>query len=401
MESATISKQIAVEFDPFAGPEIVRLAPVTESQAEIWIACLLGGEDASRAYNESVSLLFTGPLDRPALQRALQEVINRHEALRCAFSADGKHLCVFGTIEAACPYHDGRTQTSQQTKQLLESCLREDAHHVFDLIRGSLIKFTLIQLSDTQHHFIVTAHHVICDGWSIGIMLQDISKLYSAYTQNLLPVLPTPINFSQYADEQAAFSTSAEYTRTKEFWVQQYQAGAPFVELPLDFPRPPQRTYQSARLDFPVSQELVAKIKQTGLRANCSFVTTLMACFEIVMHQATGQQAIVTGLPAAGQSATGNYYLLGHCVNLLPLRSELLPDDSFNDFLQRRKSYLFNAYEHQQLTFGALLKKINIPRDPARIPLVPVLFNVDMGLANDVDFYNLRLHLHKKQKLHD
>ncbi|MBC8082778.1 MAG: non-ribosomal peptide synthetase, partial [Hymenobacter sp.] len=388
-EYSAKSTTTAVEFNPFAEPEIVRLAPATDPQAEIWMACLLGGEDANRAYNESLSLKFTGPLNRVAMRQALQEVVNRHESLRSVFSADGKYICVFGSLEFDLLYEDISARYIEEKKSLINDFIKQDSHYIFDLIRGPLMKATLIKIADEQYHFIITAHHIICDGWSLGILLQDIGKLYSAYAQDLPPALPVPVEFSGYADEQAIFNKSEEYTRTEEFWINQYKEEVPVVELPTDFPRPALRTYKSARLDFPLDNELVLGVRKMGLRAGCSFVTTLMTCFEVLLHRLTGQDTIVVGLPTAGQSATGNNYLIGHCVNLLPLKSRINTADKFSDFLRQRKAYIFDAYDHQRLTFGSLIKKINISRDPSRIPLVPIVFNIDMGIANGVEFHNL------------
>ncbi|UOQ67623.1 amino acid adenylation domain-containing protein [Hymenobacter volaticus] len=392
-EYVSDSTSFAVEFDPFAGPEISRVALTTAPQLEIWLACLLGGQDASRAYNESLSLRFTGSLDSRVLQQALQEVADRHEALRSVFSADGKYICVFTSVEVPFSYQDLSSLPLDRRELLTTKAIANDAQHVFDLVQGPLLKAILLKLADDQYHFIVTAHHIICDGWSLGILLQDVSSLYSSYSQGLSSALPAPPRFSDYADEQILFQASTEYKQTEAFWVNQYKDSVPVVEMPTDFPRPLYRTYASARLDFSLPNELVARVKKTGLQAGCSFVTTLLASFEVLLHRLTGQQSIVVGIPTAGQPTSGSQHLIGHCVNLLPLRSEHTASESFNTYLQQRKTYLFDAYEHQGLTFGSLLKSINITRDASRIPLVPVVFNVDMGLANGVNFHGVTYQL--------
>ena len=380
-------------FDPFAGPEIEALVPITESQAEIWAACLLGGDDASRAYNESVTLRLGGQLDVLALRCAWQAVLQRHEALRSVFSADGQHSCVLRQLPVELTQKDlSRLSTAEQRRQLAVYTGQE-VRQVFDLLRGPLVRATLCRFGAEEHQLVLTVHHIVCDGWSLGIVLQDLSNFYSAYCLGLPPVLPEATPFRAYADQQLLFSRSPASEPVEQYWLRQYQGHVPTLTLPADFSRPATRTYQSARADFPLSPALVAGLKQVGRRAGSSLVTTLLAAFEVLLHQLTGQAELVVGLPAAGQSATGQLQLVGHCVNLLPLRSHFDASLSFTDYLRQRKTGLLDAYEHQQLTFGSLLKKLRLSREAGRVPLVPVVFNIDLGLTNEVDFHGLSYEL--------
>jgi amino acid adenylation domain-containing protein len=380
-------------FDPFAGPEIVALAPITEPQAEIWAACLLGGDDASRAYNESVTLRLGGRLDGPALGQAWQAVLERHEALRSVFSPDGRYSCVLREVPAALALEDLGHLAAAEQKKRLAAAARREVRHVFDLLRGPLVRATLLRLAPTEHHLVLTAHHIVCDGWSLGVVLQDLSQLYASYCRGLPAALPKAPLFRHYADQLLLASGGPASQAAEHYWLGQYQGTAPQLTLPTDRPRPAARTYQSARADYPLAPELVAGLKQVGRRAGASLVTTLLAAFEVLLHQFTGQADLVVGLPAAGQAASGLPQLVGHCVNLLPLRTHLDASRSFNDYLRQRKAALLDAYEHQQLTFGSLLKKLRLPREAGRVPLVPVVFNIDLGLTNEVDFGGLEYEL--------
>ena len=295
----------AVEFDPFAGPELLRLVPITESQAEIWAACLLGGDDASRAYNESVTLRLTGPLDRAALERSLGVLVQRHEALRSAFSADGKYSCVFRELPTELDYQDVAALTASDQQAAVAARVMQDAEFVFDLLHGPLLRVSLFGFGAAEHHLVLTAHHIVCDGWSIGIILQELGALYSAYSQGVLTVLPAATPFGQYADQQLLFSRSPDYQAVEQFWLGQYQGRVPVVTLPTDQPRPALRTYRSARADYQLAPSLVAGLKKVGIGAGSSFVTTLLAAFEVLLAQLTGQNELVVGLPTAGQSASG------------------------------------------------------------------------------------------------
>ncbi len=398
-ELSTLPFLTAVDFDPFAGPAIAFVAPATDPQIEVWIACQLGGNDASRSYNESVSLRFSGSLHRTAFERALAALVQRHESLRSAFSADGQQVFVFSEQPVSLFFADYAEHSPDEQAQLLDEYVQQDMQHVFDLTFGPLVKAGLLKLGSTDHFFTLTAHHIICDGWSLGVMLQDLSALYSAFAQNREPALSPAPSFSQYAADESRFLTTPDYRTIEQYWLNQYRDAIPVLDLPTDCPRPTRRTYAGNRLDFSIDTTLVQAVRQMGVRAGCSFVTTLMASFEVLLHHITGQTDIVLGLPAAGQSATDRPGLVGHCVNLLPLRSYPHADLSFVDYLKQRKTGLLDALDHQRLTFGSLLKRLPIARDSSRIPLVPVVFNVDLGLDNGVSFHDLTYQLSYNARL--
>lgn len=379
----------AVDFDPFEHGEIEKTIIPIESQEEIWAACMIGGTDANRAYNESVSLLFTGILQKSVMEIALQEVVNRHEALRATISADGKYLCVNKFSALNVLFEDLSSKSGSNQEKYLQDFGKNDSEKSFDLQNGPLIRAALFKLSEKNHLLRLTIHHIICDGWSLGIILQDLSIFYTAHIKNEVPLLPPAISFTQYADEMQEFSKSETYEKTEQYWLNEYKGEIPVLDLPTDFPRPARKTYKSMRDDFVLDSELVIAIKQLSTKAGVSFVSTLMVAFELYLHKLTGQKDIVLGLPSAGQSVMGHHSLVGHCVNLLPLRSLPNTDLTFLSYLKLRRTKILDDFENQQFTFGTLLKKLRIRRDGSRIPLVPVVFNVDMGMDNDVSFYNL------------
>ncbi|HVW97020.1 MAG TPA: amino acid adenylation domain-containing protein [Mucilaginibacter sp.] len=378
-----------VEFDPFAGPEISLIAPATEPQVEIWTSCLIGGDAANCAYNECFSLLLTGVFNTGAMIRALQDLVNMHEALRTSFSADGKSICVYKELTLDIDYQDISLSAEDQRQKIISAYNRKIALTPFNLITGPLFKAALFKLSENEHLLTFVAHHIVCDGWSIGIMMQDLSKLYSAYASRQEISLPAPPLFSGYALSQMAQANSESNQETEQYWIDQFIGSGHLLDIPTDFPRPALRTYKSHREDLILDGALANDVKKLARANGASFVTTLLAAFEVFLKQLTGQEEIIVGLPAAGQPATDNFRLVGHCVNLLALRSFPKSNISFRQYLKLRRSEVLDAYEHQLFTFGSLLKKLNIPRDPSRLPLVPVMFNIDMGLDDDVDFFQL------------
>ena len=396
-ESATISKRVPT-YNPFSGPVVERVVYITQPQAEIWVACQLGDSDANRAYNESVTLTLNGNLNAIALLNALQSLVSRHEALRSTFSTDGRFMTIFKNLKITTDYNDLSDLDTTEKDEAIKTYLTEQVNFIFDLVKGPLFRVGLLKLSETEHQLILTAHHIICDGWSIGIMLEELGSLYSANILNTNHNLPNPESFCTYADEQQVYLESSEHKSNENFWLNEFKDSVPQLTLSTDFPRPNLRTFKSERLDFSVDTTLVKALKKTGVKAGCSLVNTLLSAFEIFLCSQTGQTDIVLGLPAAGQAVTGRTQLIGHCVNLLPLRSRISLSDSFNTYLKNRKSSLFDAYDHQQLSFGQLLQKLAIARDPSRVPLVPVVFNIDMGMTSQVSFKDLSFQLHSNPR---
>ena len=176
-------------------------------------------------------------------------------------------------------------------------------------------------------------------------MLQDLGVIYSAYVEKKIPDLEIAVTISDNANEEQLFSKSEESKEIEKFWYDIYKSSVPVVNIPTDFPRPSVRTYKSKRLDFTLDANLIPNLKQTGLSVGASFVTTLLTCFELFLYQITGQDDLVVGLPYAGQPINGMNHLIGHCVNLLPLRSKPQQNMSFSDYLKQRKSEMFDAYD--------------------------------------------------------
>ncbi|MFI5138430.1 MAG: condensation domain-containing protein, partial [Sphingobacteriales bacterium] len=222
-ERKPVVKTSPVDFNPFAGPEISLIAPATEPQVEIWTSCLIGEAPASCAYNECASLQLTGVFNKDAMLRALQEIVNMHQALRMSFSADGKNICVFKELILKVDYQDLSPLSSELQQKFITDSNKNNVLTPFDLINGPLFKTSLFKLADQVHYLTFVAHHIICDGWSIGIMMQDLSKLYSACAKNQFIHLPAAPLFTSYATEQLALTESASYKETEQYWLDQFK----------------------------------------------------------------------------------------------------------------------------------------------------------------------------------
>lgn len=384
---------VSVDYNPFEGHEIEKVIITNESQRELWLSCMLGGEDASLAYNESVSLTLKGKFNLDAFKKAIHSVTLRHEALRAVMTTNGEQLIIYKDLFPSFLFEDISTIPATAVQAELQAFIRNEIGKTFDLYTGPLLRLYLHRISDEEYHFTLIIHHLIGDGWSIGIVLEDLSKFYNAYCKSEDPLLPPADQISDYAIEQVNFKNTTEYIETQNFWLKQYESLVPVVNMPLDFNRPTSRTYRGERNDYALDAELLLQLKQLSAKSGSSLVVTLVSVFEVLLYHRTGEADLVIGLPAAGQLANDHMSLVGHCVNLLPLRSTVNPDQPFIDYLKKRRSEIFDAYDHQKLTFGELIRKLNIKRDKSRIPLVPIVFNVDMGMDEKVNFNGLTHHL--------
>ncbi|SFD15597.1 non-ribosomal peptide synthetase [Flavobacterium phragmitis] len=380
METETI-----IQFNPFS-PEIERVIYTTYSQQEIWSDCIFGGSDANKAYNLSVSIKFKGNLVVDIFEKALNTLVQRHEGLRSVFSPDGRFMCIYTDFTIEISHNDFSNLPLTEKEPAINSLVKEEVNKLFDLVNGPLFRVNLLKIDDFEHLATLTIHHIIGDGLSIDIILEELGTLYSAYFENEKPQLPTPERFSEFAERINSFMESSEYKTLEDFWINIYKESVPTIELPLDFTRPALRTYNSDRIDFPLDDTIINKLKNIGINSGCSLVTTLLAAFEVFLCKTTGQNDLVVGFPSSGNTLYDMRQLIGDCVNLLPLRSKITPDISFSEYLKQRNSELFDAYEHQQVSFGHLLKSFAIARDPSRIPLVPVILTVDLARTIENEF---------------
>ncbi len=370
-----------VDFDPFANGEVMLTAPATEAQKEIWLSAQFG-PDANCAFNESMSFRIHGSIDIALFRECIADVIDRHEALRTTFSPDGSTLMVAEAVQADIPVID-LSAAPDLAEAEIQSAIDEDAATPFDLIYGPLVRAKIFSVQKDLHHVLFTAHHIICDGWSMAIIVYDLKKLYTIKKTGLKDLLPAPPQFSAYAGEEFEMINSGGGTEAENFWLNLYAGEVPVMDIPADRPRPIARTFKAKRTDYAIDPEIIRRLKKTGAKYGCTFMTVLIAAFKTFLFRLVQSDTIVLGVPAAGQLATGKYHLVGHCVNLLPLISKTEGSRKFSEYLSDVRSLLLDGHRHQRYTFGTLIRKLKIPRDSSRIPLIPVVFNMDQKTADD------------------
>ncbi|VTU18504.1 Tyrocidine synthase III [Variovorax sp. PBL-H6] len=381
----------AEDFDPFASGLIERIVPTTEAQREVWLGDRLSPE-ASLAYNESMCLRLKGSLDTAALALALDRLVGRHESLRATISPDGTQLLIGEPAPIVLAEHDLSTLDAAAQERRLEDEGLAVVLERFNLEQGPLFRAALYRLSSVDHVLVLSAHHAICDGWSWGVISEDLGALYAEQI-GAGPALEPAAQYSDYAAWEAQEANSPEMNAHIGYWLSRFAGGSlPVLELPLDRPRPPVRTFNAYRIEHLLEQPLIDGLRKSGARAGTSLFATMFSAFAAMLHRLTAQDDLVIGIAAAGQMPSDMPSLVGHCVNLLPIRVAVDAQVPFDKLAGACGSALLDAFEHQTLTYGALLRKLPVPRDPSRLPLVNVLFNVDRdGAPGDGNFPDIKV----------
>ncbi|PNS08134.1 non-ribosomal peptide synthetase [Solilutibacter silvestris] len=370
----------AVAHDPFA-QAVLRVVPTTEAQREIWLVDRLDRE-ASLAYNEALSMRIDGPFDHAALKQALGGLVQRHDVLRSVLSGDGQTLCVLEHATTAMAFGNLLELGAAEQGARIAQAEIESVSVPFDLQDGPLFRATLFRLGPQSHRLLLSAHHAICDGWSWWVLVRDLGALYGAALEDRPASLPPAESFADHALAEATQSGHA-HAGDEGYWHQRFSDGVPVLELPLDLPRPHTRHFASRREELELPPELLHALRETAAKQGCSLFSLMLSAFALLVARIAGQDDVVIGIPSAGQPASGKLALVGHCANTLPMRFALRKDEAFATFLAHANNDLLDAVEHRGCTLSTLLQHLAIARDPSRVPLASLLFNIDQSLEGE------------------
>ena len=370
---------IPVEFDPFAGEPHLTL-PLTRQQSEVWVESQMGHE-ASCAFNQCFVLHLRGQLSTSSLQNALDKVLARHAALRTIFDKEGSEQRILPelTVKIGCDDLSGLEDSERQ--ESIERIVQRETTQPFNLAEGPLIRVRLVREAADLYRLVLTVHHLVCDGWSSAVLFSDLAAAYTADRFGLAARLPKPMSYREYITSELA---RADAAADEAYWLEQLAGDPPSLDLPLDHKRQAARTHLGARETLRIDPILREQIKAVGASRGATLFHTLLAAFETLMYRLSGQSDLVIGIPVAGQSELENGHLVAHCVATLPLRCRINADVSFSQFLKDLRSNFLDAHAHSNVTFGSVISKLPIERDPSRPPLISILFNIDrIGAAFD------------------
>ncbi len=355
--------------------------PLTEAQQEIWLVCQQG-QTASHAFNETWTLMLDGPLDADALRAAAQSVVDRHESLRSTFSRSGETIAVAPSLALDIPLVDFSTLNETERNARFTALRTAEGARTFDLARGPLLALQLVRLAPERHALVFNAHHLICDGWSCDVFLNELAAIYSAARESRRHQLPEPMTMRDYARFMDDLRETSEFAADAAFWREQYRTIPPALTLPGDRPYPRQRSFRGASEQVVMPPEFAQSLSHFGAQHGATLFSVLLAGFKTLLFRLSGQGDLAVGVPSAGQNLAGGDHLIGHCVNMLPLRSQLRAEQTFADLLKSVQAAVLDAFEHRRVTFGWLLQQLSFSRQPGRVPLIPVTFNVDPPLSH-------------------
>ncbi len=360
---------------PRRDPEVP--CPLSFSQRRLWFMEQL--EPGNAAYHIAVRWELRGALEPSALRAAFEAVVRRHEALRTVFRLEGGEP-VQVVVDHCSGYfaeQDLRTVAEEQRQAAWEEACQGQIRTPFDLVQSPLFRVLLGRLADQEYRMCVVIHHIIGDGWTMGILWKELSQAYTAQVTGAAPGWPElEIQFPDYAQWQRDHLQGSELEKHLEFWKEEL-AGAPTViDLPYDRPVPPARDHAGSRYHFPMSSELLEELRGLARTEGVSLFMLLLAAFQVLLHRYTGQDDLLVGTPVANRGRTEVEPLIGFFVNTLVLRGRLEGDPSFRAFLRRTREICLRAFGHQDLPFERMIEDLHQERSLGHNPVFQVMFSL-------------------------
>jgi len=348
--------------------------PLSFAQQRLWFLAQLVPDNPF--YNVPAAIRLRGQLDRGVLHQAFRAIVHRHEALRTTFVAvEGQPLQrVTASLDLPLPVVDLQVLPPAEREATAQRLATEEALRPFDLSCDRLLRVKILQLEATEQILLLNLHHIVADGWSLGVLVRELGDLYTAFRLgNPSPLPPLPIQYADFAQWQRQGLQGAVLEAQLAYWRQQL-AKAPVLDLPTDHPRPPQPSYRGATHPLQLSQELTASLQALSQEAGATLFMTLLAAFQSLLYRHSGQEDICVGSPIANRNRRELEGLIGFFVNSLVLRSNLSGNPTFRELLHRVRETTLAAYAHQDLPFEKLVEELHPERDPSRNPLFQVVF---------------------------
>jgi amino acid adenylation domain-containing protein len=348
--------------------------PLSFAQQRLWFLAQIEG--VSQAYHIPLNVRLRGELDRPALRRALNRLMARHEALRAAFVAvDGQAVQRIAPADLGFALEEQDLAGEKDPEGALQRLIAEESAGPFDLQRGPLARGRLIRIADREHALLITLHHIVSDGWSTGVLNRELSALYPAFRDQRPDPLPDlPIQYADYAVWQGRWLSEAMRQEQADYW-RRALAGAPAaLDLPTDRPRPPRQDYAGSALPLIFDEGVTAGLKALSLRHGTTLFMTVLAGWGALLSRLSGQEDLVIGVAAANRGRVEIEPLIGFFVNSLALRLNLSGAPSVGELLDRVKKQVLEAQQHEDLPFEQVVEIVRPPRSLAYEPIFQTMF---------------------------
>ncbi|NCT42247.1 MAG: amino acid adenylation domain-containing protein [Microcystis aeruginosa G11-09] len=365
--------------------------PLSYAQQRLWFLDQL--EPNSSFYNVPLALHLAGDLQADILEKSLQKIIQRHEALRTNFTTiEGNPVQVIKPesnwqLTLVNVKDSPKYREDQEIKKWLEI----HSHQPFDLANDSLIRATLLKLSDTEYFLLICLHHIVSDGWSMGVFIEELTTLYNAYTKGLEPLLPElPIQYADFAIWQREYLQGEIRQNQLNYWQKQLAAAPALLHLPTDRPRPPEQRFEGDQINGILSPELSQDLNKLSREKGVTLFMTLLTAFKVLLYRYTGQEDILVGTPIANRTRSELAGLIGFFVNTLVLRTDLAGNTSFSEALKQVRKTATDAYDHQDLPFEMLVEALQPERNMSYTPLFQVMFGLDNEVLNEMDLEGIK-----------
>jgi len=350
--------------------------PLSSGQQRLWFLDQL--DPGSPLYNNFAALRLNGEMDAALLERCLNEIVARHESLRTTFAdVDGQPVQIIAPeLKLVLPLENLQNLEPAEQEAKVRQIALQEATTPFNLAQGPLLRFKLLQLDAGEHVIFITMHHIISDGWSVGVFIRETAALYAAFAAGQpSPLLPLPIQYADYAQWQQNWLQGKALQEQSAYWQTQL-ADLPVLELPTDRPRPAVQTTRGASHWFRLSPELSDALTALSQREGATLFMTLTAVLQILLYRYTGQEDICIGTPVANRNLSETEGLIGFLLNTLVLRGDLSGNPAFRDFLRQARETALAAYAHQDVPFEMLVEALQPERDMSRSPLFQVMFDL-------------------------
>ncbi|HEU0079848.1 MAG TPA: condensation domain-containing protein, partial [Longimicrobiaceae bacterium] len=352
--------------------------PVTFAQERLWFVDAL--DPGSPVYAMPFSYHVTGRLDPGALRHALAELVRRHEPLRTTLPAvDGVPVQRIAPPPAGfdLPVADLRQLPVDERRAEAGRLAAEAAQHRFDLAQGPLFRASLIHVADDEHRLLLNLHHAIGDGWSLGVLREELSALYGAFSRGEASPLPEPaLQYADFAVWQREQLRGEVLDRQVGYWKERLEGAPALLELPTDRPRPPVESHRGAVERLVVPPGLTAEVNALARREGATLFMVLLAALDVVLGRLAGQEDVVVGTPIAGRTRAETERMVGLFLNSLALRTDLSGDPSFRELLGRVRETTLDAYAHQDVPFERVLEEVRPERSLAHAPVFQVMLNL-------------------------
>ncbi|HEY6806350.1 MAG TPA: amino acid adenylation domain-containing protein [Pyrinomonadaceae bacterium] len=349
-------------------------APLSFAQQRLWFIDQFE-EGSSAFYNMPAGVRLKGRLDLDALARTFNEIVRRHHILRTAFvPVDGQPVQVVQPdISLSLPLADLSHLQTEERDVALQRLRREEAELAFDLSTSPLLRVSIVRLSPDDNVVLLIMHHIVSDGWSIGVIVREVVALYEAYAageQSPLPELP--IQYTDFAAWQREQLQGEALARELDYWRGALGTDLPTLNLPTDRPRPAVQSYRGGQISLALTTELTSSLRELAQQQGATLFMVLLASFQGLLQRYSGQDEIVVGTPVAGREQAETESLIGFFVNTIVLRSDLSGNPSFTELLVRVRNTTLNAYAHQAVPFEKLVEELQPQRSLSHAPLFQV-----------------------------